>query len=116
MRNHVIRAVSGLAALAVSALAVALAWASSMQRATTEHDRVLLACLSAIIVLAVHMLPALRRRVHRLVLWPTWLLCLALAGFGHASWFNRAAESVAEAREAGSANAMAAARERAAIE
>ncbi len=116
MRNHVIRAVSSLAALAVSVLAIALAWASSMQRATTEQDRALLACLSAIIVLAVHMLPALRRCVHRLVLWPTWLLCLALAGFGHASWFYRAAESAAEAREASSATVVAAARERAAIE
>lgn len=116
MRNHITRIVSGLAALAVSGLAVALAWASSMQRASTEHDRVLLACLGVVIVLAVHMLPALRRRVHQLVLWPVWLLCLALAGSGHASWFYRAAESATEAREAVSATVVAAARERAAIE
>ena len=116
MRNHILRAITILAALAVSGLAVTMAVASSTQRAATAHDRTLLASLSVAIVLSVHLLPTLLRRRHPLVLWPTWLLCLALAGFGHASWFYRAAESAAEAREAGSATAVAAARERAAIE
>lgn len=116
MRNLAARIVTGLAAAAVTGLAVALAWASSMQRAADGHDQWLLACLSVVIVLAVHMLPALRRRVHSLVLWPVWLLCLALAGFGHASWFYRAAESAAEVRTAGSAAARAVAQERQQIE
>lgn len=116
MRNLVLRIVTGLAAALVSGLAVALAWASATQRATTEQDRMLLACLSVVFVLAVHLLPALRRRIHALVLWPVWLLCLALAGFGHASWFYLAGQSAAEVRTAGSAAAHAVAQERAAIE
>lgn len=116
MRNHILRAITILAALAVSGLAVAMTVASSMQRAATDHDRTLLAALGVAIALSVHLLPALLRRRYPLVLWPVWLLCLTLAGYGHASWFYRAAESAAEAREAGSATAVAAARERAAIE
>lgn len=116
MHKHILSIVAALAALSVSGLAIALAWASSMQRAADEHDRVLMACLSVVIALAVHMLPALRRRVHKLVLWPVWLLCVAMVGFGHASWFYLSAESAAEAREAGRAIVIAASRERAAIE
>lgn len=104
------------AGLSVSALAVSLAWASSMQRAVDRQDQFLLAALSVVIVLAVHLLPALLRRRHPLVLWPIWLLCLALAGYGHASWFLRAAESAADVRNAGSAAARAVADERQQIE
>lgn len=116
MINLVVRIIIGLAAALVTGLAVALAWASSVQRATTENDQRLLACIGVVIVLAVHMLPVLRRRVHPLALWMVWLLCFLLAGFGHASWFYRAAESAAEVRQSGSAAARAAAQERAAIE
>jgi flagellar basal body-associated protein FliL len=116
MHKHILRSITVLAALSVSGLAVALAWASAQQRATTAHDQLLLAALSVSVVLAVHMLPALLRRRHPLVLWPVWVLCLALAGYGHASWFYRSAESAAEARHAGSAAVAAVARERSDIE
>lgn len=116
MQKYILRTITILAALLVSALAVALAWASAMQRATIQHDQLLLAALSVVVVLSVHLLPALLRGRHPLVLWPTWLLCLCLAGFGHASWFYLAGQSAAESREAGSSAVVAAARERAAIE
>lgn len=116
MHKHILRTITVLAAVAVSGLAVAMAWASAMQRATIQHDQLLLTALGVAVVLAVHLLPALLRRQHPLVLWPVWVLCLALAGFGHASWFYNASQSAAEARQAGSAAAAAVVRERAAIE
>lgn len=116
MRNHIIRTITILAALAVTALAVAMAWASSMQRASARQDQLLLAALSVVIVAAVHLLPGLLRGRHALVVWPVWLMCLVLAAFGHASWFYLSAESAAEVRQAGSAAARAAAQERADIE
>ncbi|PHM20685.1 MAG: hypothetical protein CK604_07175 [Curvibacter sp. PD_MW3] len=116
MHKHVRQIITFAAALAVSSLAISMAISSAMQRATTDHDRVLLASLSVVIVMAVHLLPTLLRVRHPLVLWPVWVLCLALAGFGHASWFYRAAESAAEARQAGSAAALAVAQQRLAIE
>lgn len=116
MRNHILRTITILAAVLVSGLAVAMAWASSMQRATDRHDQWLLAALSVVIVLAAHLLPALLRGRHPLVLWPVWILCLALAGFGHASWFYLNAESAAEVRQAGRAAARAVATERSVIE
>jgi hypothetical protein len=116
MRKIFLRAITILAALSVSGLAVALAWVSSMQRATVQHDQLLLAGVSVSAVLAVHLLPALLGRRHPIVLWSVWLLCLALAGYGHASWFYLAGQSAAEVRHAGSAAVAAAAQERAAIE
>lgn len=112
MRNLVLRTITTLAALLVSGLAVALAWASATQRATTQHDQLLLACVGVVVVLAVHLLPALLRRRHPLVLWPVWLMCLALASFGHASWFYLSGQSAAEVRHAGSAAVAAAEQER----
>ena len=116
MRKHIPRIAAGLAATLVTGLAIALAWVSAQQRATTESDRLLTACVWVVFASGVHMLPVLRHRVLQLVLWPVWLLCFSLAGYGHASWFYLSAESAAEAREAGSAAVVAAARERAAIE
>lgn len=116
MRKTILRTITAMAALLVSGLAVALAWASSLQRASARHDQLLLAALSVVIVLSVHLLPALLRKRHPLALWPVWILCLALAGYGHASWFYLAGQSAAEARIADSAAVAAAARERAVIE
>lgn len=116
MRKTILRTITILAALSVSGLAVALSWASAHQRAVTPHDQLLLAALGVVIVLAVHLLPALLRRRHPLVLWPVWLLCLVLAGYGHASWFYLAGQSAAEVREASSLAAKSVEREREEIE
>jgi hypothetical protein len=116
MHKAILRTITILAALAVSGLAVSMAVASARQRAVSSQDQLLLAALGVVFVLAVHLLPALMRGRLRLVMWPVWLLCLALAGFGHASWFYLAGESAAEVRQAGSAAARAAAQERADIE
>lgn len=116
MHKYILRRIIVLAALLVSGLAVAMAWASAMQRSTGGSDQVFMAALSVAFVMAVHLLPAMRRWAPALVVWPMWILCLALAGFGHASWFYLVSESAAEARIAGSAAVAAAAQERAAIE
>lgn len=116
MHKHITRTITFLAALAVTGLAVALAWTGAQQRAATDDGKLLQALVAVAIVALAHLLPTLLRRRHPLVLWPVWLLCLALAGYWHASWFYRAAESAAEVRQAGSAAARAVAQERAAIE
>lgn len=116
MRKHILRTITVLAALSVSTLAVALAWASAQQRATTDEGRFLQACVAVIFVVLIHILPTLLRRRHPLVLWPVWLICLSLAGFWHASWFYLSGQLAAEARHAGSAAVAAAAQERHSIE
>jgi len=116
MHKHITRIITLLAALAVTGLAVTLAWTGAQQRAATDDGKLLQALVAVTIVALAHLLPTLLRRRHPLVLWPVWLLCLSLAGFWHASWFYRSAESAAEVRQAGSAAAHAAAQERAAIE
>lgn len=116
MHKQILRTITILAAMSVSGLAVAMAVASAAQRATGGRDQVLLAALGVAVVLAVHLLPALLRGQQRFVMWPVWLLCLALAGYGHASWFYLSGQLAAEARQAGSVAATAMARERAAIE
>lgn len=116
MRDHILRTITCIAALAVSSLAIALAWTGAQQRSITEDGKLLQACVAVIFVVLVHLLPTLLRRLHPLVLWPVWLLCLSQACFWHASWFYLSAESAAEVRLAGSAAARAMAQERADIE
>lgn len=115
MHNHIVKAITTAAAASVSALAVALAVASASQRAAASHDQMLLAALSVVIVLAVHLLPALLNGRQRLIMWPVWALCFCLASFGHASWFYRAGEDAAAARAARSVAAVALLKEREAI-
>lgn len=75
MRKTIVRTIAILAALSVSGLAVALAWAGSMQRASVQHDQLLLAGVSVSAVLAVHLLPVLLGRRHPIVLRSVWLGC-----------------------------------------
>lgn len=105
-----------LSALAVTALAVGLSIASALARAPAGHAAALLAGLSAAVVLAVHLSPALLRSVPRLVLWPVWLLCLAGALYAHASFLAAAAREAAAAHLASSPAAAAVAQQRAQVE
>lgn len=57
-------------AVIVTGLAVSMAVVSAWHRAGADVDRWLLAGLSAVIVLAVHLLPALLGHLSRLVVWP----------------------------------------------
>jgi hypothetical protein len=123
MDKKIRRIIAFLAALSVTSLAISLSIASAGQRTTKPSDRELLAAVGVVIVLAVHLLPALLHRRQRFVMWPVWALCFCLAGYGHATWFYFNAESVEierqkadEVRQAGSAPARAMAQERTSIE
>lgn len=94
-------------AFVVTGLAVSMAVASAWQRAGAEADRWLLAGLSAVIVLAVHLMPALLGRLSRLVVWPVWCLCFLAALWGHIWFFANASHGAAEGRAASSAQARA---------
>lgn len=102
-----------LSALSVTGLAVGLAIASALARAPAGHAAVLLAGLSAAIVLSVHLSPALLRSVPRLVLWPVWVFCLCGALWAHAAFFVAAASDAGAARLASSPAAAAATQRRA---
>lgn len=104
------------AALAVTGLAVSLAVASASSRAASSHAVLLLAALSVAVVLAAHLVPALLPSVPRLVLWPTWALCLAGSLYAHAGFLAAAGRDAAAAQLASSPAAAAAARQRADIE
>lgn len=100
----------------VTAAAVALAIASAWQRAESDSDRLLLATVASVIVLAVHLLPALLRARSGWIVWPVWTLCLAGALWGHATFFASAWQGAAEARAASSTQARALQERRAVIE
>lgn len=102
-------------AVIVTGLAVSMAVVSAWNRAGADVDRLLLAGLSAVIVLAVHLLPALLGRLSRLVVWPVWCLCFLAALWGHIWFFANASHGAAESRAATSAKAQAIQEQRAAI-
>jgi len=103
-------------AVIVTGLAVSMAVVSAWHRAGADVDRWLLAGLSAVIVLAVHLLPALLGRLSRLVVWPVWCLCFLAALWGHIWFFANASHGAAENRAATSAKAQAIQEQRTAIE
>lgn len=103
-------------AFVVTGLAVSMAVASAWQRAGAEADRWLLAGLSAVISLAVHLMPALLGRLSRLVVWPVWCLCFLAALWGHIWFFANASHGAAEGRAASSAQARAVQEQRRTIE
>lgn len=109
-------AITRIFAVIVTALAVGMAIASAYQRADTETNRLLLAGLSSVIVLAVHLLPALLGRLSRLVVWPVWFLCFLAALWGHIWFFASSSHGAAEGRAASSAQARAMQDQRVAIE
>ncbi|MFO6418584.1 hypothetical protein ACLBKS_00100 [Hylemonella sp. W303a] len=87
-------------ALVMTATALAMSVASSLTRAETQADKIILAALSVCLVLAVHLLPALTHQAGRLLLIaaPVWLLCLVAAIFGHAVFFMSAWQASADAK------------------
>ena len=93
--NHFVQRTAGLGipnhlkhvAAAVTLTAAGMAAAAAWERGGTLLDRVLLVSMSAIIVLAVHLLPALS---HRWIAWPVWMGCLLCAMYGHLTFLIHA--------------------------
>ncbi|EYC52869.1 hypothetical protein AZ34_10350 [Hylemonella gracilis str. Niagara R] len=97
------RAITYALALVVTATALAMAVASAWGRADAWVDRLTLAALSACIVLAVHLLPALGAGVKgwgRAAVVIVWPLCLLAAMVAHAGFFLNAWAASAQAQAA----------------
>ncbi len=82
-------------AVFVTLTAACMAAVAAWERGGTLLDRVLLVSMSAIIVLAVHLLPALSRRW---IVWPVWMGCLLCAMYGHLTFLIHASEHAEEDR------------------
>ncbi len=83
--------VAAFVTLTAACMAAVAAW----ERGGTLLDRVLLVSMSAIIVVAVHLLPALSRRW---IVWPVWMGCLLCAMYGHLTFLIHASVHAEEIR------------------
>ncbi|OIR08849.1 hypothetical protein GALL_88420 [mine drainage metagenome] len=82
-------------AAVVTFTAAGMAAAAAWERGGALIDKVLLVSMSAIIVLAVHLLPALSRRW---IVWPVWMGCLLCAMYGHLTFLIHASVHAEENR------------------
>jgi hypothetical protein len=82
-------------AVFVTLTAASMAAVAAWERGGTLIDKVLLVSMSAIIVLAGHLLPALSRRW---VVWPVWMGCLLCAMYGHLTFLIHASVHAEENR------------------
>ncbi|MDD4979493.1 MAG: hypothetical protein PHI29_12780 [Gallionella sp.] len=99
--HHNRRAVGGTSnqmkhvAVFVTLTAACMAAAAAWERGGTLIEKVLLVSMSAIIVLAVHLVPALSRRW---IVWPVWIGCLLCAMYGHLTFLIHASVHADENR------------------
>lgn len=84
-------ALSTFVTLSASAMTAVAAW----DRGGTVVDKVLLVTLSVVIILAVHLLPAMSKRP---VTWLVWAGCLLCAIYGHLTFLTYATQRAAENR------------------
>lgn len=82
-------------ALFVTLTAAAMASVAAWDRGGTGIDKGLLVAMSVVIVLAVHLIPALSRRP---VAWAVWAGCLLCAIYGHLTFLTHATLRAGEAR------------------
>ncbi len=90
-------------ALFVTLTAAAMTAVAAWDRGGTGVDKALLVALSVVIVLAVHLLPALSRRP---VAWLVWCVCLLCAIYGHLTFLTHASLRAADTRAQQSALAI----------
>jgi len=79
-------------------IAVVMAAAASVQRATAGLELGIMVIVSVAVVLAVHLLHAVLRENKKWVVWPIWALAFICALWGHVTFFSSAADSAARAR------------------
>lgn len=84
-----------LIAVFVTLTAAAMTAVAAWDRGGTMIDKALLIAMSVVIVLAVHLLPAMSRRP---VAWLVWSCCLLCAIYGHLTFLTHASLRAAEAR------------------
>lgn len=90
-------------ALFVTLTACAMTAVAAWDRGGTIIDRALLVSMCVVIVLAVHLIPALSRRP---VAWLVWSVCLLCAVYGHLTFLTHASLRAAEAHAQQSALAI----------
>jgi hypothetical protein len=94
--NKLLAALVTLTAASMTAVAAA-------DRGGTDLDKALLIAMSVVIVLTVHLLPALSKRF---VSWIVWGCCLVCAIYGHLTFLTHASLRAAESRAQQSALVM----------
>lgn len=82
-------------ALFVTLTAAAMASVAAWDRGGTGIDKGLLVAMSVVIVLAVHLIPALSRRP---IAWAVWSGCLLCAIYGHLTFLTHASLRAGETR------------------
>lgn len=82
-------------AVFVTITAAAMTAVAAWDRGGTGIDKALLVAMSVVIVLAVHLLPALSRRP---LAWLVWSCCLLCAVYGHLTFLTHASLRAAEVR------------------
>lgn len=110
------RTITLIAALAVTGLAMAMAFAAADVRSVTPVAAGITAGAGVFAVFLAHCGPALLRTTPRLVLWPCWAVALAASLWAHATFLTATAADAGAARQAASPAAAAAAAQRAAVE
>jgi hypothetical protein len=90
-------------ALFVTLTAAAMTAVAAWDRGGTDIDKALLVAMSVVIVLAVHLLPALSRRP---VAWLVWSCCLLCAIYGHLTFLTHASLRAADARSQNTVHAV----------
>lgn len=92
-----------LLAVFVTLTAAAMTAVAAWDRGGTGIDKALLVAMSVVIVLAVHLLPALSRRP---VVWLVWVGCLLCAIYGHLTFLTHASLRASDTRAEQSALAV----------
>lgn len=85
-------------AIIISAIGVAMAAASAVERGATAADQTLLVSMAATLTLGAHLLPALCRR--RPACWALWAGLMVCVVYGHAVFFSAAAHRAGLSRAA----------------
>lgn len=90
-------------AIFVTSTAVTMTAIAAWDRGGTFADKAVLVAMSVVIVVAVHLLPAMSRRP---VTWLVWMGCLVGAIYGHLTFFTNSAQRAADTRAQQSALAV----------
>lgn len=90
-------------AIFVTSTAVTMTAIAAWDRGGTFADKAVLVAMSVVIVVAVHLLPAMSRRP---VTWLVWVGCLVGAIYGHLTFFTNSAQRAADNRAQQSALAV----------
>lgn len=90
-------------AIFVTSTAVTMTAIAAWDRGGTFADKAVLVAMSVVIVVAVHLLPAMSRRS---VTWLVWMGCLVGAIYGHLTFFTNSAQRAADNRAQQSALAV----------